>query len=127
MKKTVCVIDDDVIYQIIIKKIIEKVGLFEPVQCYSNGSIALREFERSGNTLPGLILLDINMPEIDGWQFIELLKSSHPKLVMETKIYIITSSIAVTDRRKAAGIEEVSGFISKPLTVDRLSEIGLSL
>ena len=71
-----------------------------------------------------LILLDINMPQMDGWEFIAQLSSCRPNLKNETKIYIVTSSIATADKLKAASFDEISGFLSKPVSVQKLKEIG---
>ena len=127
MKKNICVIDDDQIYQIIIKKIIFKAGNFENVHCYENGFTALSDFKDPGVLLPHLILLDINMPGMDGWEFLSNLKEHRPNLGKETTIYMVTSSIAFSDRDKAMALSEISGFISKPLTVGQLREIGEKL
>ena len=127
MMKNICVIDDDQIYQIIIKKIISKAGNFEKVHCYENGYTALNAFKDPAVPLPHLILLDINMPGMDGWEFLDNLKVYRPRLVSETTIYMVTSSIAFSDRDKALALPEVSGFISKPLSVEKLREIGENL
>lgn len=124
MKKCICVIDDDQIYQIIVKKIIFKAGIFDKALHYENGYKALEELKDPAIPLPALILLDINMPGMDGWEFLDNLKDHRPQLNQETKIYIVTSSIACGDRNKAEALTEVSGFISKPLTVGKLREIG---
>jgi len=124
MSKSICVIDDDQIYQIIVKKIILKAGIFEKIHCFQNGLTALEAFKDPEVPLPQLILLDINMPGMDGWEFVSELKKQRPHLHLETRIYIVTSSIAFSDRDKALALPEVSGFISKPLSVARLREIG---
>ncbi|MGM0392765.1 MAG: response regulator [Bacteroidota bacterium] len=127
MMKNICVIDDDQIYQIIIKKIIFKAGNFGKVLCFENGLKALEGLKDPAIPLPQLILLDINMPGMDGWEFLNNLKAYRPNLQKETIIYIVTSSIAFSDRDKALALPEVSGFISKPITVAKLREIGEKL
>jgi len=67
------------------------------------------------------------MEEMNGWQFVEYLRSYRPDLAAETTIFIVTSSIAVADRKKAETYDEISGFISKPIGVKRLKEIGEGL
>ena len=124
MSRSVCIIDDDQIYQIIVKKIIAKAGNFEKVYSFENGFKALNEFRDPAFQLPHLILLDINMPGMDGWEFLNQLKNQRPQFHLETTIYIVTSSIAFSDRDKALSVPEVSGFISKPLSVEKLREIG---
>jgi len=124
MKKEICVIDDDHIYQLIIEKIIRRTEIFEKNTFFTDAAHAFQQFQDTKFPLPHLILLDINMPLMDGWEFITQLIHSRPNLRNETKIYIVTSSIATADKLKAASFEEISGFLSKPVSVQKLREIG---
>lgn len=123
MKMSICIIDDDMIYQMIIRKIIEKTSEFDVVKFYDDGIYALNDFKDPNVILPELILLDINMPQMDGWQFLEGLIELRPNFENETLIYIVTSSIAHSDREKAASYKEISGFLSKPISVEKIKEI----
>jgi len=123
MRKSICVIDDDMIYQMIVKKIIERTEEFDTIKFYDDGVYALADFKDPEVMLPEMILLDINMPQMDGWQFLEGLLAFRPNFKNETIIYIVTSSIAHSDREKANSIEEVSGFLSKPLSVEHLKKL----
>ena len=127
MRKSVWVIDDDEIYQMIIKKLIQKSGVFEEKYFFKCANQVLAEIEKSNYFLPDVILLDINMPLMDGWQFIEKLRSFVSDIPAKTKIYIVSSSIAYSDKERAEKFPEVSGFLSKPLTVSVLREIGESV
>ncbi len=124
MNKEICVIDDDYIYQLIIEKIIRRAAIFVKSTAYRNAGHAFQQFKDPKFPLPQLILLDINMPQMDGWEFITQLSSCRPNLKHETKIYIVSSSIANTDKLKAASFDEISGFLSKPVSVAKLKEIG---
>lgn len=123
MKKSICVIDDDHIYQLIIRKVIERTEEFDLIYFYSDGIEAFEEFKNLQKELPEIILLDINMPQMDGWQFLERLIPYRPNLSKETIIYIVTSSIAHSDRDKAISFKEVSGFLSKPISVEHLKKL----
>ena len=127
MTRSICIIDDDQIYQIIVKKIVAKAEIFNKVACYENSSEALTDLRSAETRLPDLILLDINMPGMDGWEFLTALSNHRPNLQNETCIFIVTSSIAESDREKALSMPIVSGFISKPLSVSKLKEIGEKL
>lgn len=124
MKKEICVIDDDMIYQMIIKKMINRTELFNKIIVFGDAVKALEYFKDVEVKLPDLILLDINMPEIDGWQFLKELKKQRPQFASETRIYIVTSSIASSDKSKAKSIPEISGFLSKPVSIQKLKELG---
>ncbi len=125
MKRDICIIDDDQIYQLIIKKVIERTGEFDSYCFYNDGIEAIEKLKSSECSLPEIILLDINMPQMDGWQFLDSLIAHRPNFHLETIIYIVTSSIAHSDRDKAKSYKEVSGFLSKPLSVEKLKEIAV--
>ncbi len=123
MKKSIWVIDDDQIYQMIIKKLIKRAEVFGEESYYKCTHQVFEDLENSGLSLPDIILLDINMPSVDGWQFIEKLQSIFPDLVNETSIYIVSSSIAYSDKERAETIPVINSFLSKPLSVEKLQEI----
>ena len=125
-KKTIWVIDDDPIYQIIINKIIQKSEAFSTVSTFKNGRIALDAFQQlldNDTALPDIILLDINMPVMDGWEFMEEIRLIRPKFTKQIGVYIISSSIAVEDKNKSMSYENILGYLSKPVTVDDLISI----
>ena len=72
---------------------------------------------------PQIIFIDINMPMIDGFQFIENLKNKFPKRFKSTKIVILTSSLSIHDREKSMGISKDILFLNKPLTEETLNQI----
>jgi len=125
-QKTIWVIDDDMIYQIIIQKIIKKSALFSGISTFVDGNEslnALKNVLKNNEILPDIILLDINMPIMDGWEFMEeitLLKSQINKRIA---IYIVSSSIAVEDKHKAKTYPDILGYLSKPVTLDDLLTI----
>lgn len=71
--------------------------------------------------LPEILFLDINMPMMDGWEFMEAIKDS--KIVNELKIYITSSSINPIDLEKAERNPLIKGFVSKPLDPIKLKKI----
>ncbi|WP_256003799.1 MULTISPECIES: response regulator [Pedobacter] len=117
-------IDDDDINIFIIKKILEKTGFEVSFSSSSNGQEAfdyLSGLISSGSTFPQLILVDINMPVLNGWDFLSAYeKLDAPKNV---HIYMLSSSVYENDIEKAKSFRTVKGFISKPLSIDRLSEL----
>lgn len=124
MIKSICIIDDDEIYQMIIKRLISKAKIFESISYFMCATEAFEYFEKDSDNLPSVILLDINMPIMDGWQFLSELENTYPLLYDKTQVYIVTSSIAYSDKDKIQEFPRVSGFLSKPLSVEKLREIG---
>ncbi len=117
-------IDDDEIYQVIIGKLIKKAAVFEEQHYFQCANMVLSMLESEEIYLPDVILLDINMPQMDGWQFIEELKRLYSDLEHRTQIYIVSSSIAYSDKERINEFPVVEGFVSKPISIKKLREIG---
>ncbi|WP_324719597.1 response regulator [Salinimicrobium sp. HB62] len=122
MKKTIAVVDDDDIYRIIVRKMISISGLFETDHLFNDPQMALKSFKEEG-VKPDVILLDVNMPSLDGWEFLDNLKSCCPDVYHSCDIYIVTSSIYSKDQERAKSYKEVKGFISKPINQDILKKV----
>ncbi|MGF1923883.1 MAG: response regulator [Bacteroidia bacterium] len=123
-KLNLLVIDDDDINVFIIKKIVEKTGFDIDMVARNNGQQAIdyiKETIAQNSPLPRLVLIDINMPVMNGWEFIEAYES----LGIEQKVdmYILSSSVYENDIEKTKSYKAVKGFISKPLSMERLTEL----
>jgi CheY-like chemotaxis protein len=75
------------------------------------------------NIFPEIIFIDINMPMIDGFQFIENFKNKFPDKFTSMKIVILTSSISPMDKEKTLEISKKIIFLNKPLTQEALNQI----
>jgi CheY-like chemotaxis protein len=125
-KKIIWVVDDDVIYQTIIQKLIKKAGVFSAHSSFMNGKEAINTLTNTieeREYLPDIILLDINMPVMDGWEFMEEIKMIKSKISKKIIIYIVSSSIAVEDKNKSKTFIDIIGYIPKPISVDDLISI----
>jgi len=117
--QSICVIDDDMIYQFAVKLNLKQLHLADSVMCFSNGELAkmyMMENSQIPEALPDVILLDINMPIMDGWDFLEWFKEFKEKLAKAIPIFMVSSSIDWRDIEKAKSYEEVVDYMSKPLT-----------
>ncbi|PST85251.1 response regulator [Pedobacter yulinensis] len=123
-KINLLVIDDDDINIFIIKKIVEKTGYDVDMASQANGKLAidyLQEMLDTNGPFPDLILIDINMPVLNGWEFIE----AYEKMNVDKNphMYLLSSSVYENDIEKAKTYAIVNGFISKPLAIERLKEL----
>jgi len=121
--KHLMIVDDDPILVFLIKKIFEQDDSSYVFIEAENGRQAMNYLENSINIRPDLILLDINMPVMDGWQFLnefDLLKKSGNN---EIPVMIISSSIDPSDIEKSKLYSSVIRFLSKPFTKAHIEEI----
>ena len=124
---SVLLVDDDEINNFISIKLIKKALLNTEIMACLNGKFAidqLVELQRQDiNKLSDYILLDINMPIMNGWEFLDEYKRLNIDPLGKTKIYIISSSVFSNDINKARSYPLVKDFISKPLNVDKIIEL----
>lgn len=116
----VLVVDDDEIVLLVQRKILQRCGITNKPFTFKSGFDAL-DFLKAEENGAFLILLDINMPGMNGWQFLSRIKNLNPSV----KIYVImvTSSIDGYDKEVAAKYSEVIGFIEKPITSKNCEKI----
>ena len=123
----ILLVDDDEINNFISIKLIRKALFNAEITACLNGKYAidqLVEMQRKGaDKLPDYILLDINMPIMNGWEFLDEYKRLNIDPLGKTKIYIISSSVFSNDINKARSYPLVKSFISKPLSVDKIKEM----
>lgn len=106
----VAMIDDDVFQNMVNSKIIQNVNSSIEVMEFTDAKVALDAI-LSRECTPDFILLDLNMPELDGWAFLDELEKSH----IDIQTHILTSSINPSDFVRAKSYRNVKGFLSKPL------------
>ena len=123
IQRTIWVIDDDIIYKTIMKKIIQKSEKFSNTFTFSNGEEAinaLKNLHKNNEALPDIILLDIDMPVMDGWGFMVEMALLKPLLQSQISIYISSSSIAIEDKLCAKNNPHILGYMSKPISLEDL-------
>lgn len=125
--KSVFVVDDDKIVHFIVKKLLSANFPNLNTSFFENGHDALVDFKDKLNdseSIPDLILLDLNMPVLDGWQFLEEFKLLKDTLTKKVTIYIISSSDNAVDHMRAVDFkEEISDYFLKPITLDCIKSI----
>lgn len=124
----VFVIDDDKVFHFIIKKLFSKSDINIALSFYLNGLEAIEGLKGkidSGAQLPDLILLDINMPIMDGWQFLEeFRKTKELTFQVLPIIYLVSSSDSISDINKAKEYQDqVKDYFFKPISLEDLQKI----
>ena len=125
IKKILCV-DDDPITLMLYKMVIAKATLAETVIVAKNGQEALEYYENSENenSYPELIFLDLNMPIMGGWEFLDNFTEKRFYPINEnTKIIVLSSTIDPRDIEKVKNYPMILDFISKPVTKEMLEKL----
>lgn len=124
--QSLLLVDDDSFYQFATRSIIQQTALVSQVKIFSNGLDAinfLKAIRHKPKELPQVILLDIFMPVMDGWEFLEEYKALQLKPEKPIVIYMVSSSIDPRDIERVRTIPSVSGYIIKPITRERFLEL----
>lgn len=123
LRKRILLVDDDPITNMINEKLITRDFDFQ-VSPYTNASDALDHLKELSSpatgVIPSLVLLDINMPVMDGWEFLEKFSALPQTLFSKCRVFMLTSSIDLDDIEKSKTYAPVRGFISKPLTTAKI-------
>ncbi|HEX8376765.1 MAG TPA: response regulator [Pedobacter sp.] len=122
--KSVLLVDDSYVDNLINRKMLQSNNFADDITVIDSPVKAIAYLQHCINegTLPEVIFLDIRMPEMDGFQFLEKLTNTGID-ISELKIYMLSSSLDPDDLKQIADNDLVSKFISKPLTEKILNEI----
>lgn len=126
-----CIIDDDDMYVSLITKVIDIRHLAENLLIFKNGKEALDYFvlalknlqNKNSRPIPQVILLDLNMPVMDGWEFLTELNKHDFSALKDSTLYIVSSSINPLDMERSKDISLVKDFIVKPIAPGDLVNI----
>ncbi len=124
--KSLAIIDDDNLFVFLIKKAISLANVVENINVFNNGLDALnymKENTMDPEKIPDVIFLDLSMPVMDGWQFLEEFVKLMPAMTHKVRIYIVSSSISPHDISRARAISAVSDFLIKPISRERLIDL----
>lgn len=124
--KNLTLVDDDDVFVFLTKKTIEQTHLVDLIRVFNNGMDALnflKENKENIAELPEIIFLDLSMPIMNGWQFLEEYTKLNPYIGKKISIYICSSSISQDDITRAKAINEVTDYIIKPIAKTKLIDV----
>jgi CheY-like chemotaxis protein len=124
--RTIYIIDDDPIFQFSVKEMIKRVAPFIKPFVFDHGKAAMDYIKQIGNNylVPDIILLDINMPEMDGWAFLKnYFEIKGHYSIYSTSIYLVSGVLLEEAGLRAKQNNLVKDFILKPVTGDKLRAI----
>ena len=123
---TVALVDDDTIFQFITGKIVKSIPEVDKILQFVNGQEFFDFVVKNYNNpdaLPDLVFLDIQMPFMDGWQFMNEYTRLKLKFAKKMRINILSSSISLFDKEKANSYNEILNYLVKPISKDEFMKI----
>lgn len=124
MASSALIIDDNEIDIMVAAKNLEMSGMFEHILIAKNGQEAIDLMENATeDNYPDTIFLDINMPVLDGWGFLDLFDQIENTPGAKPAVFMLSSSIDEADSQRAVNNPHVSAFISKPLNATKVNDI----
>ena len=118
----VIMIDDNPLDRMIMQRMSELNPIFESIDCVDDGREVLKSL-RLNVELPDIILLDLSMPKLSGWEFLKKLNTFYKGLKTKVDVYVLTSSVDEDDRKFSLSFPFVKGFYSKPMTILQLKAL----
>lgn len=121
----IAVVDDDAVYRRTVQRLLQSTELIENVLTFENGHFILDYLQNEENEqqLPDIILLDINMPQMNGWAFLDAYEKLKPKLSKSIRIYMVSSSSNKEDIDKTKTYTCVASYIFKPFSKKDLFQV----
>lgn len=122
----VCIVDDDALVQFTLKRMIESGTDVRKILSFADGEQIYEHLlihKHQKDELPDVIFLDINMPYMDGWEFMEKYQDIADGLAKRITIYILSSSVSAHDMHLAKSNPYVKTYITKPVLKVRIQEL----
>lgn len=129
MIKKLLLVEDDPITQMLERIILSNAGFCSETVSLDNGQIAIDWLEQAVHNIdektetPELVFLDLNMPMMDGWEFLKLFEEKYAEKFTNTKVIILSSTVNPLDWEKSKEHELVIGFEKKPLSMEALERL----
>lgn len=118
------IIDDDEVSLFLTSMLLESGSYVRQIERFENAENALKTLEQEeGHNIPEVIFLDLNMPDISGWEFLDIISQKESRYLHKCKVFILSSSVDLAEKEKAKNYKLVSAFLHKPLDEDELTKV----
>ena len=124
--KTIFLIDDDPVFVYLTKKIICSINGGCEIREFADGELAidrLRNICNDDTSLPDIIFVDLSMPVMDGWEFLDEYTQLQPKISKPIDLFIVSSSISPQEVERSKTYPAVLDFLIKPVAKGKIAEI----
>lgn len=120
---TVMTIDDEPIDQMIYRRVLKRSGIVENVIDFQMAEDALNHFRTTSDAKPDILFLDIHMPAMNGFEFLDQMMSEFGDEFADCIVIMLTTSLDPQDRERAKRYPMVKDYLSKPLTLENISTV----
>lgn len=117
------VIDDDESTNFLTSYLFKEINFEYDISFELSAESALQKLYATRTNLPDIILLDINLPGMNGWEFLTKLHHQNRYFMKSIPIFILSSSVFENDKIKSRGFSDVIDYIEKPLSVSKINLI----
>ena len=125
--KEIFIVDDDSIHRLLMSKLFARQGKEYKLDFFENGQKALTALESAiaspSHTIPDIILLDIEMPVMNGWQFMNEYQLLPPEIKDRISVYMVSSSFTDEDQERVKSYPEIVDYIVKPLRIEKIVQL----
>ena len=125
--KEIFIVYDDSIHRLLMSKLFARQGKEYKLDFFENGQKALTALESAiaspSHTIPDIILLDIEMPVMNGWQFMNEYQLLPPEIKDRISVYMVSSSFTDEDQERVKSYPEIVDYIVKPLRIEKIVEL----
>jgi two-component system chemotaxis response regulator CheY len=118
----ILVVDDEDDCNFVTRMVLKKAGFTGRITCYTTAAEALAHF-RAGADLPDLLFVDINMPAVNGFEFLSTCEAERLLPNAVTSVVMFSSSNRPSDLERALAFRSVMGYVEKALSVDSFERI----
>ena len=122
----IAIIDDDIVSHFILTSIINLNKLADSILSFMDGEESIQYFTNNkteNEKIPDIVFLDVNMPIMDGWMFVEEYARIKKDITKKTVIFMVSSSVNPIDIERAGKISEINDYILKPIKLSELKKI----
>lgn len=120
-----CLIDDDRVHTFVVERMLKKTPNCKDLLTFSDGSHAMHYLQKTTDvdSIPDIIFLDINMPVMNGWSFLDEFEKIKDTLPKNIDLYVVSSSNNPFDMARARALSLVKDYIPKPITLNQFYSI----
>lgn len=118
----VLVIDDDELIWVLIRDVLRHLGLLKGLRTFPDAELAL-QFLRQSDVAPAIMIVDLNLPGMDGFDFLEHFCAEMLPSCSQTRIHMVSGSNSPSDRMRAEADPIISSYYNKPLRLEHLRDM----